>query len=101
MISQFIKNLTTPKYDLQSAQKALTVPQIVPPPKQVTLYLKGLIENKNACMIKEGDSVKTGQKLMLEESSDTYAISSVTGTISASKWPAAMACSARRYDSAA
>ena len=83
MITQIIKSLTAPKYDLQSAQKAIKVPQTVPPPKQVTLYLNGSIENKNACIIKEGDSVKTGQKLMLEEASETYAISSVTGTISA------------------
>ena len=28
MITQFIKSLTTPKYDLQSAQKALALPQV-------------------------------------------------------------------------
>ena len=82
MITQFIKSLTTPKYALQSAQKALSVPQTVAPPKQTTLYLKGLIENKDTCMIKEGDSVKTGQKLMLTETSESYAISPITGTVS-------------------
>lgn len=53
---------------------------IIPLPKRVTLLIEGLLKDRNT-LIKPGDKVKTGQKLLLKEDSDSYAISSVTGTV--------------------
>jgi len=53
----------------------------IPVPKMVTLLLNDPLTHKDT-LFQVGDSVKTGQKLSLAEDSDSYVISSVTGTIS-------------------
>ncbi len=83
MITRFIKSMTTSRISIQSAKNPSMVPQTLPSPTQVTLYFDGLTEDKESCILKESDSVKTGQKLLLSESSETYVISSVTGAVAA------------------
>ena len=73
--------MTTSRINIQSTRKTSMVPQTVPSPKQATVYFDGLTDNKDSPMLKERDSVKTGQKLLLSESSEIYTISSVTGTV--------------------
>ncbi len=51
-------------------------------PKRATLLLNDSLEDYSAALIKPGDAVKTGQKLMLAENSTAYIISSVSGIIS-------------------
>jgi len=59
------------------------VPQNVPAPQRVTLFLDDPAEGKRNGALKTGDAVKAGQKLTLSESSDAYVISTVSGTVSA------------------
>jgi electron transport complex protein RnfC len=57
-------------------------PQEIQTGESVTLLVDAAYDRKDAVTLKEGDTVKTGQKLVPVEGSDAYAISSVTGTVS-------------------
>jgi electron transport complex protein RnfC len=65
-------------YDLLEA--GAKEPLLIPLPEKVVLFIEGLLKYKDT-HIKVGDKVKTGQKLLLKEDINSYAISSVTGTI--------------------
>jgi electron transport complex protein RnfC len=67
---------------MKSAETIFTVPQTIPHPQRATLFFSECLENTPP-LPKIGDGVKTGQKLLLSESTDAYVISSVTGTVSA------------------
>jgi electron transport complex protein RnfC len=61
-------------------------PKKIPTPKQATLLLNEPFNpfgQKKSVQLKKGDPVNTGQKLSLYEDSNTYMVSTVTGTISA------------------
>ena len=51
-------------------------------PKKVILFGCGSCNQSDTLLIKPGDEVKTGQKLVLFRDSDDYIISTVTGTVS-------------------
>lgn len=69
------------KYSLLS-DRHLNVVEI-PDPKSITLLVDGPFDSGKATLLKEGDTVKTGQKLAPSPEKDAYVISSVTGTITA------------------
>lgn len=54
---------------------------VIPVPKKAVLFFGRIYDKKGAPLYKEGDRVKTGQKLVLYPDSDQYIISTVTGTI--------------------
>lgn len=54
----------------------------IPPPKKVTLLLKGRFPKVDELMIRVGDRVRTGQKIRLAADRGDSFISSVTGTVS-------------------
>jgi H+/Na+-translocating ferredoxin:NAD+ oxidoreductase subunit C len=83
MIKKFFSKLQPPRFDMEPISGALMAPQILSPPQRVTLFLNGSQPKGDPTGIKEGDAVKTGQKLSLSENTDTYVISSITGTIAA------------------
>jgi Na+-translocating ferredoxin:NAD+ oxidoreductase subunit C len=72
--------LTKPRiqYELMGAKVAK--PRDIPVPKTVTLLLNSPMTRKDT-LAKPGDSVKTGQKIMLSENSGAYVVASVTGKI--------------------
>jgi electron transport complex protein RnfC len=53
----------------------------IPDPKSINLLVDGPFNPGEATLLKEGDTVKTGQKLAPSTEKDAYAISSVTGTV--------------------
>jgi electron transport complex protein RnfC len=83
MIKKFFSKLQTPRFGMEPISRSLMAPQILPPPNRATLFLNGSRPEGDADGIKEGDAVKTGQKLSFTQDADTYAISSITGTIAA------------------
>ena len=86
MIKRSFFALTKPRMTYQAIELTPPEPEKIPTPKQATLLLNEPYDpfgQKKSVQLKKGDPVKTGQKLSLYEDSDVYAISSVTGTISA------------------
>lgn len=82
MIKKSFIGLTKPRFEYESTEGMSAEPEKIPVPKKVTLFIKANYDKKDLALIKTGDKVKTGQKLLLYENSDAYVISSVTGTIS-------------------
>jgi electron transport complex protein RnfC len=83
MIKQFFSRMQTPRFDMAPISRSLMTPQVLPPPHRVTLFLKESRQKSASNHIKEGDTVKTGQKISLSEDGNPYVISSITGTIAA------------------
>ncbi len=61
----------------------LPAPLEIPPPPEITLILRDRPDGRAPLLIKTGDPVKTGQKLTLYQDSSAFAVSPVTGTITA------------------
>lgn len=55
---------------------------VIPVPKKAVLFFGTAYDKKGAPLFKEGDKVKTGQKLILYADSEEYIVSTVTGAIS-------------------
>jgi len=81
MITKSIIGLAKPRLEYRSFQVRLSEPEIISTPKKVTFLLETPFDRMDIALLKEGDTVKTGQKLSVSEDSDAYAISSVTGTV--------------------
>ena len=56
-------------------------PEIIPIPSRLTLLIKELLNSSRQTLIKEGDTVKEGDKLFLYKESTEYVISPCNGTI--------------------
>jgi len=85
MIKRSFIGLAKPRIVYEALDVTVPEPKIIPTSKKVTLLLNEIYDpfgQKKAALLKENDSVKTGQKLSLYDGSDAYVISSVTGTIS-------------------
>ncbi|MCP4348420.1 MAG: electron transport complex protein RnfC [Desulfobacterales bacterium] len=82
MIKKSFIGLTKPRFIYESTEGMSAEPEKIPEPKKVTLFIKGNYDRQDLALIKTGDKVNTGQKLLLYEDCDEYAISSVTGTVS-------------------
>lgn len=57
-------------------------PNVIPVPQKAVLFFDKAYDKKGTPLFKEGDKLKTGQKLILYADSEEYIISTVTGTIS-------------------
>lgn len=55
---------------------------VIPVPQKAVLFFGKAYDKKGAPLFKEGDRVKTGQKLVLYADSEEYIVSTVTGAIS-------------------
>ena len=82
MKKRFFASLTKPRIEYAPFTKNLLEPVSMPMPSRATLLLNEAIDANNSVLIKAGDAVKTGQKLILFKDSDAYIISSVSGTVS-------------------
>ena len=68
------------KYPVVHTQEQDVV-RVIPIPNRVSLFLENPYESNEGLLIRPGDIIRTGQKLMLTEEDKGYVISSVTGTI--------------------
>ena len=83
MIKRSFFGLAKPRLEYKALPDKLPEPEIVSSPENVTLLLNTFTEQTDGTLsVKEGDKIKTGQKLSFTNNDDTYVISSVTGTIS-------------------
>ena len=82
MIKRSFIGLTKPLLKYDALDVKTPAPLVIQPSKKVTLFLNRAFNFKDTLLFKIGDTVKTGQKLSYSENSDTYVISTVTGTIS-------------------
>ena len=72
--------LTKPRFTYELATDPSARPVTISDPDTVTLYVKK--ELKQTCRaLTPGTPVKTGQRLVLDEGDDAYAISPITGTV--------------------
>ncbi|NNF98948.1 MAG: 4Fe-4S dicluster domain-containing protein [Desulfobacteraceae bacterium] len=83
MIQRPFFNFSKPRFDYELFTKALPQLVPVPQPKFVTLLIDSPLGNRDPKFIKVGDSVKTGQRLLLAENDTAAAVSTVTGKIDA------------------
>ncbi|MDX9786818.1 MAG: 4Fe-4S dicluster domain-containing protein [Desulfobacterales bacterium] len=74
--------LSKPRVIYPPSQGAFPIPKSIPTPGRVTLLIDGALSFVDKDVLKKGDAVKTGQKVLLSKESGGYAISSVTGTVS-------------------
>lgn len=74
--------LSKPCFNYELATGGAADPVTIPTPKTVTLYIKQELK-RTSNALKVGTTVKTGQRLVLNEDDATGTISSVSGTISA------------------
>jgi electron transport complex protein RnfC len=82
MIKRSFFGLAKPRLEYKALPDKLPEPEIISSPENVTLLLSTFPEQMDRTLsVKEGDKIKTGQKLFFTND-DAYVISSVTGTIS-------------------
>ncbi|MDM8524177.1 electron transport complex protein RnfC [Desulfococcaceae bacterium HSG8] len=80
MIKRSFFGLAKPRFEYETTDGVPGEPEKISAPGKAMFLFKG--ERKDAALLKTGDKIKTGQKIVLYEDSDTYVISSVTGTVS-------------------
>jgi H+/Na+-translocating ferredoxin:NAD+ oxidoreductase subunit C len=86
MIKRSFIGLIKPRMMYQAIETTPPEPKKMTAPRQVTLLLNEPYDpfgQKKSVQLKKGDPIKTGQKLSIYKDSNAYAVSSVTGTISA------------------
>lgn len=86
MIKKSFVGLTKPRLTYPLVELTPPEPDNISTPKHVTLLLNEPFDpfgQKKSPLLKTGDPVKTGQKLILYQESTAYVISTVTGTVSA------------------
>ena len=82
MIKRSFFGLAKPRLEYKTLPDKLPEPEEISSPEKVALLLSTFPEQKDRTLsVKEGDKIKTGQKVFFTND-DAYAISSVTGTIS-------------------
>jgi electron transport complex protein RnfC len=83
MLKKLIGGIAKPRLEYLPFEGRLPVPLNIKLPASVTLVIGVAVDATDNHLFKKGDPVKTGQKLLLTEGSKTYAVSPVTGTITA------------------
>jgi len=83
MIKRSFFGLAKPRFEYKALPDKLPEPEKISGSENVTLLLSTFPEQTDRTLsVKEGDKIKTGQKLSFTNNADAYVISSVTGTIS-------------------
>ncbi|MEE4355528.1 MAG: 4Fe-4S dicluster domain-containing protein [Desulfococcaceae bacterium] len=80
MLKKSFFGCNQPRFEYTVAGNIPPEPVHIPLPEKVTLHFRGALCGE--ALVKTGDKVKTGQKLLLCEGGSDYVISSVTGTVS-------------------
>jgi len=83
MLKKLIGGMAKPRLEYLPFEGKLPVPLNIKLPASVTLVIGVAVDAKDTVLLKKGDPVKTGQKLLLTEDGKPYAVSPVTGTITA------------------
>ena len=83
MMKSSFFGLATPRFQYETVLSKMQAPVNIEVPKRATFLIETGPDPLNNICIKPGDSVRTGQKISLNGQSDAYAVSSVTGVISA------------------
>jgi len=83
MIKRFFKKMPAPRFEMAPLSRALMTPRVLPPPMRATFFIEGAAQPGDSAGLKPGDPVKTGQKLAFAQDAGAYAVSSITGTVSA------------------
>ncbi len=81
MIKRSFFTLTQPKLTYDLVETDPKEPELIPTPSNLILLLNEPIDSTRQAIIKKGDSVEKGEKLVLYANSEAYTISPVTGTI--------------------
>ncbi len=81
MIKRSFFGLLKPRLEYDVIKASLPEPQEISPSKKVQLFANATFDQTDQVLLKPGDNVKTGQKLLLFENEDDYSISGVTGRI--------------------
>jgi len=82
MIKRSFFGLAKPRLEYKALPDKLPEPEKISGSENVTLLLSTFPEQTDRTLsVKEGDKIKTGQKLSFTNNDDPYVISSVTGTI--------------------
>lgn len=82
MIKRPFIGLIDPRLDYELLEEGPPDPVDIARPETATILIDSFLDNSKPTLIKAGDPVKRGQKLILNEGNDEYVISSVTGTVS-------------------
>ncbi len=83
MIKRSFFSLAKPRLTYDLVEPDPKEPESIPIPSNLILLLNDPIDSSKTALIKKGDAVKKGEKLCLYSESTEYAISPVTGTITA------------------
>jgi electron transport complex protein RnfC len=81
MMKRSFFSVTAPRLQVDSMPGVLPDSARIERPGQIMLLIEDHAENGHEMMLQKGDPVKTGQKLSLTPDSQSYAISTVSGTI--------------------
>ena len=81
MIKRSFFTLAQPELTYDLVETDPQEPELIPTPSNLILLLNEPIDSTRQAIIKKGDSVEKGEKLVLYENSEAYTISPVTGTI--------------------
>jgi len=81
MFKKSFLGLSQPRFAYALPDSAPAEPECIPVPEKVTLIFSKALNGKKP-LVKTGDKVRTGQKLLLCEDCAEYVISSVSGTVS-------------------
>ncbi len=85
MIKKSFFGLAKQRLEYEALETVLPEPETISVSKNITLLIRSSDKPNTLqkdILPKKGDKVKTGQKILLSEKSNEYAISSVTGTVS-------------------
>lgn len=81
MIKRAFVGLNRPRLRYDLAAPDLKEPEIIPPPPRMVLIIDEPLDSTRGTIIKKGDLVKKGEKLLLYKESTTYTVSPVSGAI--------------------
>ena len=81
MIKKSFVGLAKPRLEYELLSGTLPELKKIAPSKTVTLFFSSSCDQKDKMLLNVGDKVKTGQKLLIFQGCDEYAISTVTGTV--------------------
>ena len=81
MIKRSFFGIREPVLEYDQLGESPPKPENISTPRQVSLILETIFEDKNKTLIEIGDEVATGQKITLYEGNKSYIVSPVTGTV--------------------
>jgi electron transport complex protein RnfC len=81
MLKKMFFGLNKPRVEYEKLPAKISEPTVIPATEYVTLFHQQLNDRTVPSLLRNGDTVKTGQKISLYADDPAYVISPVTGTI--------------------